>query len=579
MPSKTAKQKEQPVPLPPKPAGPRWWWYIVGILAAVAVGFEIYDPILHAPFIFDDRYLPFMNPAFAQSSIGSWLASVRPLLMLGYWTNFQFSQSEPYSYHIVNVLLHCANAVLVWLIVRRILKWAEFAGTVREALALFGGLLFLVHPAQTESVAYVASRSESQSLLFFLGAFALFLYRRQPVVSVPVTVGVLALFAAAVTSKEHTAVLPALLLLTDYYWNPGFTLEGIRKNWKLYIPIAAGAILAGTFVLRILSGATTAGFGIKEFTWYQYFFTQCRALWVYLRMFILPYDLNVDHDFAISRTILDHGAIAGMLALTGLAVAAWIWRRQYKLASYGFFAFILLMAPTSSFVPIADPLVERRLYVAFFPLILICCDFIMRLRVPRTAVASALALLLILFAGLSYGRNKVWSDPVTLWQDTAAKSPNKSRPHFQLAFAYYSQGQCDEASREYQRASEVSKPDAALYVDWALAEDCARRPQKALDLLQKAAAIEKTAHIYSQIGMLHAKQNQRAEAFAALDEAEKLDPAFAIVYVYRGNLLLLGGDFDKAAADFRKALQLNQSDAAARNGLDLAQRRVVPQVQ
>src|SRR5438105_3539524 len=84
-------------------------------------------------------------------------------------------------------------------------------------LAGFAAGLFLLHPLQTESVSYIASRSETLSVFFFLAAFTVFLYRKSNSVSFMTAIAVLALFGGACLSKEHTAVLPALLLLTDYY--------------------------------------------------------------------------------------------------------------------------------------------------------------------------------------------------------------------------------------------------------------------------------------------------------------------------------------------------------------------------
>ena len=103
---------------------------------------------------------------------------------------------------------------------------------MRDVLSVFAAALFLLHPLQTESVAYVTSRSEVLSILFFFLALAVFLFRRNTAISVPVVILVLALFAMAFLTKEHTAVLPAFLLLTDYFWNPGFKFEGIKRNWK-----------------------------------------------------------------------------------------------------------------------------------------------------------------------------------------------------------------------------------------------------------------------------------------------------------------------------------------------------------
>lgn len=318
---------------------------------------------------------------------------------------------------------------------------------------------------------------------------------------------------------------------------------------------------------------------MKDLPWYAYFFSQCRAIWVYLRMLVLPYDLNADHDFAVSRSLLDHGAILGMAALIGVTVAAWIWRKKYPLAAYGWFAALILLAPTSSFIPIRDLLVDRRVYLPFLPLVLIACEALWRWKISDVALGAALAAILMVFGVLSFQRSEVWADPILLWKDTAAKSPDKQRPRFQLAFALYSEGRCAEAVQEYQRAAELSKPDYDLLVDWGIAADCAQQPALAVDRFQQAAGIDKTAHVYYLIGTVYGKRKQAPEALAALDQAQKIDPNYQLIYVARGNVLLLTSEFEKAAEQFKQALQLKPGDDAATKGLDMANRRFVPAVE
>ena len=101
-------------------------------------------------------------------------------------------------------------------------------------------------------MSYIASRSETLSVFFVLAAFVVFLYRQAAALSIPRTLCILVLFAAAGFSKEHTAVLPALFILTDYFWNFEFSPSVIWRNWKLYVPIAVGVGIASVRILAIL---------------------------------------------------------------------------------------------------------------------------------------------------------------------------------------------------------------------------------------------------------------------------------------------------------------------------------------
>src|SRR5579883_91042 len=558
----------------PSPPGPRpapVWVYLLGCFAAVCVTMQAYSPSWNGPFLFDDDYLPFNTPNFP-TDIRFWISGVRPLLMLTYWINFRFSGLNTAAYHLVNFLIHSAAGVLAFFILRKILELAGVVGEKRRILALFGAGIFLLHPVQTESVAYVASRSECLSGMFFLAAAAAYLCRGSAPISWGRAATVMLLAGCALASKEHTAVLPVLLLLTDYYWNPGFSWEGARRNWRFYVPVALAGAAGMAFVWRVLRQSASAGFALKDFTWYQYFFTECRALLVYLRLFVFPVGQTIDYDFPISHTILEHGALVGLAVLLALAGAAWYWRRRYPLASYGVLVFLLLMAPTSSFVPIRDPLAERRMYLAILCLVLIALEFLRRLRVPLKSLAAGLAAVVLLAGVLTYARDKVWRDPITLWQDTVAKSPRKARAHFQLAYAYYQRGRCGQAVAEYARTAQLQPPAYDLLVDWAQAYDCANRPDEALAKLRQAATLERSAHAFSQIGMIYAKQAKWPEALEALDTAEKINPNYAMTYVYRGKIHMRTGEIGLAIQDYERALSLDPRNADAAEDLVTARR-------
>ena len=548
--------------------GTRWWIYAMAAAVALFVAYLVYAPALSGPFVFDDRSLPYHEQDFP-NALRFWIRGVRPLLMFSYWINYQFSP-QPFGFHASNVLIHVLNSLLVFSIVRKLLQ----PGSSQGLLPAFAAAVFLLHPIQTEAVSYVAGRSESLSVLFFLAGFAIFLYRRPPAASWQVSIAVLVFFGAAAATKEHTLMLPALLLLTDYYWNPGFSFSGIRQNWRLYVLIALGAAGGLAFVAGILTRANSAGFGLKEFTWYQYFFTQCRAFFVYLRLLAFPAGQNLDWDYPVSRNILDHGAIFGLAAILLLAAAAIYFRRRYPLASYGFLVYLLLMAPTSSFVPIKDPLAERRLYLPMIGMLLVVTAALARLRVDRRKLAAALCAILAVLAVAAYRRNQLWASDIALWEDAARKSPEKQRVHFQLAHTYYANGRCRDAVAQYAEAARVQKPDYGLLVDWGLAYDCADEPEAAVAKLQEAAALEPQAHVYSQIGMVYAKRSRWPEALEALAQAENLDPNYPVTYYYRGGVRAKTGDFAGAVADYRHALALDPLMEPARDGLAYAERQL-----
>jgi len=542
-----------------------WWPLAVGLALAVLALIEIYRSALYGPFLFDDLYLPFLVPNFATRPLQDWVVGVRPTLQVSYWLNYRMFGQDAFYYHLTNLGLHAAAAYFVWLIAKKLIGFVTENG---QWFAAFATAVFVLHPLQTESVGYVASRSEVLSGLFFLIGWAVFLYRAESAIRFPEVARILLFFGLAITSKEHTAVLPAVLLLTDYFFNPGFTLQGIRANWRLYAPILAGAALGVFAVFKfVLGGARTAGFGMKDLTALDYLYTQFRSIVGYLRLFVLPLGQNIDHDVVISRSLADQLSWLCLLILLGLMALAWKTRREYPLAAFGFFLFLVLLAPTSSFVPIRDVLVERRMYMPVFALALCVVDVLRRRRSPQFVIMAAICIVL---AAMTWNRNHVWASGVELWKDSVSGSPKKYRPRFQLAYAYYQNGQCAEATAQFNEAAKLEKPNYDLLVDWALAADCANRSAEALTHLEEAVKIEQRAHAYALMGMVHGKQSNFDRALEVLAQAEKLDPRFSITFVYKGNVHMARKEWDLAAEAYGKAVEIEPDEAMGRKGLQQA---------
>ena len=558
----------QPAVAPVETGRPNWHYFALGAFLAAILVFWAYGPSMNGPFLFDDNFLPFALSNISTQPLSAFVHSQRPLLMGTYWLSARLAPNDDtWWYHFPNVVIHCITGILVFFIVHRLLEWAKIGESRRGLLSGFAAALFLLHPAQTEAVSYVAGRSDALSVMLAYAAFAVFLYRKEASASWKTALAVIFLSGLALTAKEDAIALPALLLLTDFWWSPGSGWEGIRRNWKIYLPMICGGLFGVFLLWNLITRSTTAGFGFKEFTWYQYFFTEWRAIFVYLQIFLWPANLTLDWNFPVSHNVLEHGAIFWLVILVALAVTAWKVRHRFPLASYGFFVFLILLSPTSSILPIKDPVAQRRIYFAMLGLLLIVVDLVARMKVDRQALAVA-ALVVVLMAGFAtHARAAVWSDEVSIWEDTSRKSPNAWRPHFQLGFAYYKAQRYDLALQEFEKTAQLHPADADLLLDWGLTYDNLNQLQPALEKLQASAALKPNAHVYSQIGMIYGKLEKWPESLAALARAEELDPNFADTYVYRGVVHTRNNQYMEAIQDFRRALQLDPANTRAQQFL------------
>jgi protein O-mannosyl-transferase len=572
---KAAKARK---PIPQTPAARPIPWKMPALVgAALIVAFFIYGPALNGPFLFDDRYLPFLNRQLIGRPFAAWLIGQRPLVNLSFWLNAQISGSDTWSYHALNIALHAANSILVFAIARWFLRRVNTPADRLNLLSGIAGALFLVHPLQTEAVAYVTSRSETLAVFFFYAGFALFLYRRNGGIRWLSALGVLVLFAAAQLTKEYAVVFPLVLVLTDWLFpeeQAPTAIATVRRNWRLYGLLVAGAAIGGVLIVRVLKHTNSAGFHLKAAGPWQYFLTECRAIWGYLRLVLLPFGQNVDPDFPFSHG-LDPMVAAALLSLVALAVAAWFFRKRYTLAAFGFFATLLCLAPTSSFLPISDPFAEHRMYLPMFGVILIALDFLRRWKIEPSRLLGAACVALLLCAYLSYARSALWGNEIALWQNAVDGSPRKLRPHFQLAFSYYRAGRCANAMDEYQQAAQLKPPSFELLQDWGEAADCAGDEQQALTLFRRAEGLHTHAGLVeSQIGMVLAKQKRYDEALLELNKAQQQDPGLAPIYAYQGNIYFAQGQYAKAVDAFQQALRIDGENRMAIDGIIAARRRL-----
>jgi tetratricopeptide (TPR) repeat protein len=541
------------------------WWLLIAIAAGYAV-LTIYGPALYGPFLFDDFSLPFYNPQSRVDELWPWLRGVRPLLMFTYWINYQLTGKETLWYHLFNLIFHTINSFLVYRIVRRLLEMAGVVDWRKLMLPAFAGALFLLHPVQTESVAYIAGRSESLSALFFLSAFAIYLYQPGQEIGWGRAGAVLGLFAAAVCTKEHTATLPAVLLLTDMVWRRENPVKAMRRNWRLYAPIAVATALAAVFVGLVLRNASTAGFRIPGITWDRYFLTQCWAIFVYVRLFFFPAWQNLDYDIPLS-TIADFRSWIGLITLIGLGLIAYRLRRRYPLPAYGYFLFLILLAPTSSIIPIRDLIAERRLYLPMLGLLLVTIGLFVQLRMSRNAVIGLASLVLVIASVLTYQRNQLWRSESAIWEDTLAKSPRKVRGYQHLVHGYVSEHRCLEATRRLEQFAKDNPVDSSLLIHWAFASECLNRKSEALQKLDQARKMTQDPAVLMMIAQKQIRLNGLEHALDALSAALQVNPEMDDAYVLRADIYVQAGRLSLAIQDYEHALRANPDNDRARHQL------------
>jgi tetratricopeptide (TPR) repeat protein len=549
----------------PHAGPPSWLWPAILLAAAL-----VYLPAMSGPFIFDDLTADSLNPA-GSPPVLTLMKSSRPLFYLSLWLDRQLFGLSPMPMHLVNLLLHLLNACLIVGVVKRILAMAGVESNRRDWLAVAAGGVFALHPVLTEAVSYIVSRSEALSLFFALAALRVFLGAES--IGLGRALATLLFTALAALAKEHSFALVPLMLLTAV-WFGGSVWQGLKAKALVIAPLIVGGFAGAIYVFKAVGTQATAGFGVQAVTPINYLATQCTVIWRYVFMFFLPWGMNIDHAIPFAKSFAEPSAIAGALALLAGAAAAVFWRKTHPLAGFGWLAFLILLAPTSSIVPIADAMTDRRLYLSSLGLLVFASEWFRRGRSPGRGEAAGLAAVLVVLGALGWNRNQDYTSAERLWRASIASNPANARAHFQLAHALYSQGECAESAASYEKAYSLGQQGADLLVDWALALDCASQSNAAIEKLRAALAQEsRNYHTHATLGMVLAKQGRLEDALAELNQAIELNKRFDMSWTYRGNVLFLLGRRNEAASDFRQALALNPENPAAQKGLAAAMAR------
>ncbi len=472
-----------------------WGWARPGLYGAFVfvLGLLIYSPALEGPFFLDDQDLLEVSSILRTGNLVQSIQTGRPLLMLTFLANYRIGGFEDTTgFHLVNILLHSLNALLLWRFLVTLVGIESIKKMLDEgsrAAVVYGvPLLFLTSPIQTESVAYISSRSEVLATTFFWAAMWVFVsdWRvRRPWAAALLSVF---LFVAAASSKQDRFILLPILLLLDYFLLSGFNRHLMKANWRTY-GLFAGAGVVGFFVLiKPFLFAVSAGFNLP---WQPYLFTQFRMVFLYLRLLAVPFGLNADWDIVPSETLWDHFSWAALLLLALVVGLVFHYRRREPLLCFGALFFFVTLAPSTSFYPLLDFAAERRLYVPSVGIFLIVMILLGRLTAgSRAKTVGTIAVLTLIYSVGTFERARLWGDDLALWHDTAEKSPAKARPLTWLGKLYDERGMTDRAIGYWTRAEKLVEPGTEkhgyLLVNLGVAAAKTRNYAQAVDHYQAA---------------------------------------------------------------------------------------------
>jgi protein O-mannosyl-transferase len=506
----------------------------------------------------------------------------RSLLQISIALNAHLDGYRTYGYHLINLLLHLINSLLIYFITSR--AWFYLKGincksneTEKRFIALFAAVLFLLHPIQTESVVYIMSRSEVFAGTFYLSSFLLFqvyLTKNRPIslgLKCIVFIVLSIFFLLGFSVKQTLITLPLMLLL---YFLFGESPESKiihwlnKRKWRIGFILLVGIIFLLQKLLTdelFLIGASAAGDHIGRL---NYMLSQPSVIfYYYLRVLLFPINLNIDPDILLATEWWSWKLITALIGIIGLIYIS-LRAKENRFLLYFVCWFIIVLSPSSSIITLNDLAAEHRTYLASYSiyavigLILYRVPYLVFSNYPQKCRNITLMLsifMFIIFSVLTIQRNKIWASEVSLWADTLKKSPQKVRPLINLAQAYTKVGSFDVAIDHYEKALAINPNVFAANYNLGTLYLERGRQKEALQLLTTAALIKpKIPETHGLLGEIYLKLKQIELAKFHLKQAVEINPDYAFAMRNLGIIYYFHLQQPKeAAVYFERALSID----------------------
>ena len=584
-------------------------------LAFLALGLLVVVPYLPAMlwggFVWDDSIFINADPVrevsglwqiwFAPSAIGE-EGHYWPLVYATFWLEHKLWGFDPTGYHIVNVLLHLANTLLLWHLLRRLAvpgAWVVAA-------------VFAVHPLHVESVAWIIERKDVLSGLFYLASVLAWMrFVEKP--SARWYVWALVLYAAGLLSKSIVVTLPAVLLIWPWWKQGRVTSTDLLR----LVPFFVVGLVITVGDLSFYWSETTTSF---DYSLAERALIAARALWFYAGKLLWPTNLAVIYprwDIHVADP-LAWGYLVGAVAL---AVALWCFRQHLRRGPLaGALFFVITLSPTLGFVDYGYMeyafVADRFQYLAGIGLMAVVIGAaaygIHRLSgFWRKSALGGAAVVLILLGLLTWRQASVYRDDETFYRHIIALNPRAWSVHLNLGDALYNQGRYEEAleaalvaveqdpdsfKAHLNLGSVLSELDRFEEAENHLRRAIALNPQdvdlsqkliaklaqvlvaqggyeKAIDVLVPAVALNpsspQAAELHFLMGMA-AEKNGQSEAAEYYMHAFELDPYHTKSIRRLAHLRLEQQRYDEALELFQQLIAIDPSDSAAHGNMGIA---------
>jgi protein O-mannosyl-transferase len=528
--------------------------------------------------------------AFGTGYASNW----HPLTWLSHMADVQMFGLNPAGHHLVNLLFHIANTLLLFLLLRRMTRAVWPSG--------FVAALFALHPLHVESVAWVAERKDVLSTFFFmltLLAYSRYVQEQQapgratspapaashvsrftfPVSSLTFYTLALVCYALGLMSKPMLVTLPFVLLLLDL-WPIGrlsFPLQHsptpprrLLLEKLPFLTLAAASCIV-TFLVQQSGHSVSAD---ADLPLESRLANAVASYLKYLGMTIWPANLAVfyphpDLRYPISTQWPGWQIALAALLLAAVSTQALRWLRREPWFATGWFWFLGTLIPAIGIVQAGgQALADRYTYIPLIGLFISlawgAAEWAAGSKARHMALAAAGVAVIVASAAVTQHQVRYWRDDLTLFQHALDVTTSNPLAHYMVGSRQASQGKLDEAAQHFRAAIEAYPPYGEAYCSLGLVLAQQGKTEEAVQYYQKAIQAKPwDANSHNVLGAMYWKLGRQSEALDQYNQALRLDPLSPVARYNLGMALLEQGKLDEARNHINEAVRLQPGYAPA----------------
>ncbi len=549
--------------------------YIIAIL--IAVSLITYCNTLNHDFVWDDVDIARDNPDIRSignipklllspyghpSQFGKDILFYRPAIMISYVADYSIWGVDGRGFHLTNILLHCLVTLAVFLLILKI------DGNIE--VSFISALIFASHPIHTQSVAWISGRTDILCALFYIIAFYLFMESRgRKGFPSHLFLSLSSLcFFASLLSKEMAVTLPLALILYEIIYNEGAVAEFLKKKLFAYFAFIPAVVLY--FFLRIEAMGVNFIPSSSADSVARRISPMFGVLSDYIQLLLFPFNLNTLYPPGKSYGISAWTLLFLILTALFLIVLYSLLGRFKKLLLFAFCWSAAVFIPISNIIPFSPNVKsEHFLYLPSVGIALIGGIFISgmlrnfqnRKKIALQVItAMLLSITVISYSSISFARNKIWKNELTLFSNQVEMNPKFARARFNLGLAYKAKRDLENAIKLFNSAIALNPKMSYAYVNIGNIYFDKNDIDNALTYYLKALELNSAdGYLRNNLGVVFAIKGKSREALKEFEESIKLNPEYISPYINIGNLYAIEGSYDKSLFYLNKAIELDKT--------------------